>query len=304
MESRVNKGKELLAQLEGSNDKLKGSLAAQMERYKALDNKYQATLIVQTDQDRQLYKLEKNLERVTAEDADKLAQARSRIRHLEKEFEKDNEKIDEMQVHIHNVTRQYHNALAKLENATAQMANMIPATKANHDACAARIQDGECTISELDGRIDDLEKTIVHMTKKMDTQSGHWSVAESGYKDRIHKLTSGQNALETRLHAAEHGYNQERLGREQDHLRADRESQKKDGQIQGLRRANKQLQQEFTTMETRMRKEISTTKDLMDLLNKLRSNIKKDSEAELHNLDELEKVNFYKESAVRHQLRC
>lgn len=303
MESTVNKGKDLLAQLEGSNDRLKGSLGSQMERYKALDSKYQATLIVQADQDKQLYRLEKNLERVTAEDADKLAQARSRIRHLERELEKDNEKIDDMQVHIHNVTRQYHNTLSKLENATVQMATMVPTAEASHDVCAARIQDGERTISELDDRIDDLEKTIVHMTKKMDTQSGQWSVAEAGYKDRIHKLTSGQNALETRLHAAEHGYNQERLGRDQDHLRAEREGQKKDAQIQGLRRSNKQLQQEFTTMETRMRKEMSTTKDLMDLLNKLRNNIRRDSETGLHNLDELEKVNLYKETTVRHHLQ-
>ncbi|KAF9395391.1 hypothetical protein CPC16_008470 [Podila verticillata] len=289
LESTVNKGKDLLAQLESSNDRLKGSLGAQMERYKALDNKYQATLIVQADQDKQLYRLEKNLERVTAEDADKLAQARSRIRHLEKELEKDNEKIDEMQVHVHNVTRKYHNTLAKLENATARMASMVPAAESNHDTCAARIQDGERTISELDGRIDDLEKTIVHMTKKMDTQSGQWSAAEVGYKDRIRKLTSSQNALETRLHAAEHEYNQERLGRDQDHLRADREGEKKDAQIQGLRRSNKQLQQEFAAMETRMRKEMSTTKDLMDLLHKLRNNIKRGSEAELHSLNELEK---------------
>ncbi|KAF9020585.1 hypothetical protein BGZ52_002443 [Haplosporangium bisporale] len=289
LESTVNKGKDLLAQLESSNDRLKGSLGAQMERYKALDNKYQATLIVQADQDKQLYRLEKNLERVTAEDADKLAQARSRIRHLEKELEKDNEKIDEMQVHVHNVTRKYHNTLAKLENATARMASMVPAAESNHDTCAARIQDGERTISELDGRIDDLEKTIVHMTKKMDTQSGQWSAAEVGYKDRIRKLTSSQNALETRLHAAEHEYNQERLGRDQDHLRADREGEKKDAQIQGLRRSNKQLQQEFAAMETRMRKEMSTTKDLMDSLHKLRNNIKRGSEAELHSLNELEK---------------
>ncbi|KAG0032783.1 hypothetical protein BGZ81_010068 [Podila clonocystis] len=298
LESRVTKGKDLLAQLEGSNDKLKGSLGAQVERYKALDNKYQATLIVQADQDKQLYKLEKTLERVTAEDADKLAQARSRIRHLEKELERDNEKIDEMQIQIHNVTRQYHNTLAKIENATAQMAGMVPAAEASHDACAARIQDGECTIAELDGRVFDLEKSIVHMTKKMDTHRGQWSTAESGYKDRIHKLTIGQNALEARLHAAEHGYDRERLGHEQDRLRAEREGQKKDEQIQEMRRANKQLQQEFTTMETRMRKEISTTKDLMELLNKLRNNIKRDSEVELHNLDELEKEIKSRSSVV------
>ncbi|KAF9333319.1 hypothetical protein BG006_003768 [Podila minutissima] len=298
LESKITKGKDLLAQLEGSNDRLKGSLGAQAERYKALDNKYQAILIVQADQDKQLYKLEKNLGRVTAEDADKLAQARSRIRHLEKELERDNEKVDEMQVQIHTVTRQYHNTLAKLENATAQMAGMVPAAEASHDACAARIQYGERTITELDGRVDDLEKTILHMTKKMDTQNGQWSAAESGYKDRIHKLTTGQNALETRLHAAEHGYDHERLGREQDRLRAEREGQKKDEQIQEMRRANKKLQHEFTSMETRMRKEISATKDLMDLLSKLRNNIRRDSEAELHNLDELEKEIKSRSSVV------
>ncbi|KAG0075899.1 hypothetical protein BGZ92_002672 [Podila epicladia] len=298
LESKITKGKDLLAQLEGSNDKLKGTLSAQAERYKALDNKYQATLIVQADQDKLLYKLEKSLGRVTAEDADKLAQARSRIRHLEKELERDNEKIDEMQVQIHTVTRQYHNTLAKLENATAQMAGMVPATEASHDACATRIQSGERTVTELDGRVDDLEKTIVHMTKKMDTQSGQWTAAESGYKDRIHKLTMGQNALETRLHAAEHGYDHERLGREQDRLRAEREGQKKDEQIHEMRRANKKLQHEFTAMETRMRKEINATKDLMGLLSKLRNNIKRDSEAELHNLDELEKEIKARSSVV------
>ncbi|KAG0343000.1 hypothetical protein BG004_005524, partial [Podila humilis] len=289
LESKLAKDKDLMSQLGAVNDKLKGSLGAQMEQYKVLDNKYQVALSVQSGQDKKLYKLEKTLERVTAEDADKLAQARSRMRHLERELERNSEKIEGLKLQVHNATRQYHDTLAKLKHVMGKMDGMVPADEASHDVCAARIQDGERAVTELEERINDLEKTIVYMTKKMESQNGEWALAKSGYKDRIHKLSDSQNSLEVRLHAAEKGYDQERLSREQERLRAERESQKQEEQIQALQRVYQQLQQELSMMETRMRQEMSTTKDLTELLNKLRNSIKNDSEIELHNLDEIEK---------------
>ena len=53
------------------------------------------------------------------------------------------------------------------------------------------------------------------------------------------------------------------------------------------------MQKGFTTLETRMRRDISATKGLTDLLGELKASIRRDSEANLRSLDELEKVRLF-----------
>ncbi|KAF9414468.1 hypothetical protein BGZ94_000383 [Podila epigama] len=288
-ELAATRNKGLLARLESSNDKLKGTVAVQMEQLRALENKYQSSQLVQANQDKELVKLKRTLQQVTAEDKEKAAKLRSRVHHLEMELEQNGVKIKDLQVQVHNSTRQYHNALASLEKAKEQMSGMVPAERANHDACAARIRDGEQMVTELEGRVEDLQTTIQHLAQKLEAQGDRWAVAESENKERIERLQRGRGQLETKLHDMEHSYNKERQRHEQDRLGAEREAQKKEGQIQALRRANMHLQKEFSVMETRMKSEMSITKNLTDLLTRLRNSIKRDSEAELRSLDELEK---------------
>ena len=143
------KDKGTLSQLETTLDKLRHSLAAQMEKYKSLDSKYQSTLVIQSDQDQQLYRLEKKMDRVSAKDAEQQKRLDSKIRHLEKDLNDALHKIDSLQVEIHNVTRKYHETLKQLENADAKISKMVPAEKASHDACSARIHAGEKEVSRM-----------------------------------------------------------------------------------------------------------------------------------------------------------
>jgi chromosome segregation ATPase len=276
--------------MESTLDKLRNTLAAQMGKYKILDNKYQAALSTQADQDKQLYKLEKTLDRVMAEDTDKVKILESKSRHLEKELERALKRVDILQMELHNVTRQYHDTLASLEESKVKMAKMVPAEKASHDA--ARIHSGEKEVSKLSSKIVDLKAQVDRMSKDQAARDSAWALTENGYKDRIHLLTKSQTNLELRLRDAQNARDLEKAAHDQDLLRAKREKEKQEEMIQSLRRTQKQIQKEFSTMETRMRREMSAAKDLTDLLGKLKASIKRDSEAELRSLDELEKVRL------------
>lgn len=282
-----------MAAMESTLDKLRHTLAGQMDKYKSLDSKYQAALQTQADQDKQLYKLEKTLDRVMAEDADKVKTLESKNRHLEKELNKALKRADNLQVELHTVTRQYQDALASLEKAKAQMAKMVPAEKASHDACAARIHSGEKEVAKLSSKIADLKSQVDRMSKDQAARDSTWALTENGYKDRIHLLTKSQMTLESRLRDAQNARDLEKAAHDQDLLRAQREKEKQEDMIQSLRRTQKQMQKEFMTLETRMRREMSATKDLTGLLGKLKASIKRDSEAELRSLDELEKVRLF-----------
>jgi len=58
--------------------------------------------------------------------------------------------------------------------------------------------------------------------------------------------------------------------------------------ITELKDQSSKLQQDIFTLETRMRQEMTTTKELTDMLSQLRKSMKYDSESELKKLDELE----------------
>jgi len=280
----------MLSQLGSTLDKLRHSLSSQMEKYKALESKYQSTLTVQADQDKQLYQLEKKIDRISDEDKEKQKQLYSKNRHLEKELGDASIKIDDIRAEIHNVTRKYHETLKQLENANSKMSKMVPAEKANHDACAARIHAGEKEVTKLSNRIVDLKATVDGLNADLAVREEQWKASEIDYKSRVHSLTKSQHTLETELRNAEKQRGQERLAHDQDRARAQKERQKDEDLIQSLRHQAQQMQKELTTMETRMRRERSATKDLADLLGKLRQSIRRDSEAELRSLDELEKV--------------
>ncbi|KAF9149919.1 Dipeptidyl aminopeptidase, partial [Linnemannia schmuckeri] len=298
LEFRVAQDKDSMAAMESTLDKLHHTLAAQMDRYKTLDSKYQTALQTQADQDKQLYKLEKTLDRVTAEDADKVKTLEFKNRHLEKELNKALKRVDNLQVELHNVTRQYHDILALIEDSKAKMAKMVPAEQASHDTCSARIRSGEKEVVRLSSKIEDLKSQVDRMSKDQAFRDSAWALAENGYKDRIHQLTKSQTTLELQVRDAQNARDLEKAAHDQDLLRAKREKEKQEEMIQSLRRTQKQMQKEFITMETHMRHEMSATKDFTDLLGKLKASIKRDSEAELRSLDELEKELKSRESVV------
>ncbi|GJJ67905.1 hypothetical protein EMPS_00251 [Entomortierella parvispora] len=303
LELRVSKDRDMLSQLESTLDKLRHSLASQMEKYKAVESKYQSTLAIQADQDKQLYQLEKKMDRISAEDMEKQKQLHSKNRHLEKELDDASNKIDDLQVEVHNVTRKYHETLKLLENANAKMFKMVPAEKANHDACATRIHAGEKEVTKLSNRIADLKATVDSLSADLIVREEQWKVSEHDYKSRIHSLTKSQHTLETELRNAGKQREQERLVHSQDRVRAQNEKQLDEELIQSLRHQVQQMQKEFTTMETRMRRERSATRDLVELLGNLRQSIKRGSEAELRSLDELEKELKTRESVVEETIQ-
>ncbi|KAF9905295.1 hypothetical protein EC991_001843 [Linnemannia zychae] len=303
LESRVAQDKDSMASMESTLDKLRHTLAAQMDKYKTLDSKYQAALQTQADQDKQLYKLEKTLDRVMVEDAEKVKILESKNRHLEKELDKALKRVDNLQIELHNVTRQYHDTLALLEEAKAKMAKMVPAEQASHDACAARIHAGEKEVAKLSSKIVDLKSQVDRMLKDQSARDSAWASTESSYKERIHILTKSQHDLERQLRDAQSARDLEKAAHDQDLLRAEREREKQEEMIQSLRQSQMQMQKEFTTLETRMRREMSATKDLTDLLSKLKASIKRDSEAELRSLDELEKELKSRETVVEETIQ-
>ncbi|KAF9549206.1 hypothetical protein EC957_004506 [Mortierella hygrophila] len=289
LESRVAQDQDSMTAMESTLDKLRHTLAAQMDKYKSLDSKYQDALQIQADQDKQLYKLEKTLDRVKADDSDKVDTLEYKNRHLEKDLNKALKRVDILQVELHTVTRQYQDTLASLERAKAQMAKMVPAEQASHDACAARIHSGEKEVAKLSSKIVDLKSHVDRMSKDQAARDSAWALTENGYKDRIHLLTKSQKTLELRLRDSQNARDLEKAAHDQDLLRAQREKEKQETMIQSLRRTQKHMQKEFTTLETQMRREMSATKDLTGLLSKLKASIKRDSEAELRSVDELEK---------------
>ncbi|KAF9128464.1 hypothetical protein BGW39_005030 [Mortierella sp. 14UC] len=303
LESRVAQDKDSMASMESALDKLRQTLSTQMDKYKALDSKYQAALQTQADQDKQFYKLEKTLDRVTAEDAEKARILESKNRHLEKELDKALKRVGNLQIELHNVTRQYHETLTRLEEAKAKMAKMVPAEQASHDACAAHIHAGEKEFAKLSSRIVDLKSQVGRMLKDQSACDSAWASTESGYKERIHILTKSQHHLEGQLWDAQNAQDLEKAAHDQDFIRAEREREKQEEMIQSLRRSQMQMQKEFTTLETRMRHEMSATKDLADLLGKLKASIKRDSEAELRSLDELEKELKWRETVVEETIQ-
>ncbi|CAO3566586.1 unnamed protein product [Mortierella alpina] len=303
LEKKVAQDGQTLSLLEDTLDRLRASLATQMDRYKKLDIKYKATLMAQADQDKQLDQLEKGLARVTANDAEKYKQLQSRAHHLEATLDRALKKVGKYQLEIHNITRSYHDALAQVENTTAQMSKMVPQEQANHDACAARVHSSEREVARLSLRISDLKATVSRMRKEHDDRARAWVDVEVGYKDKLAKMAKQQQVIEAQLRDAEHGRNHERLGREQDRMRAEECKRRLEDRAESLKQANRQLQKEFLVLEAHLRREMTTNSDLTGLLAKLRHSIQRDSAQELESLDHLEKELKSRGSIVEETIR-
>ncbi|KAI1321090.1 hypothetical protein EDD11_008671 [Mortierella claussenii] len=282
LEHRVNHDKVALSALERMVGELRGTLAAQVEKYRILDKKHQTTMVSQADQSRQISSLEKRVKK-RAEDADKQRQT--------------------MQLEIHNITRSYHDALAQLKDADIKLAAMVPAQDANHDACAARVQAGEKEVFRLSSRIQELEALTVQMTNDKSARDMEWARTESKHNDRIELMTKNHKILKNQLRDAEKAHAQERLEREQDRLSAEHEKQVQGEAMQTLQSKCIEIQKDYLLLETRMSQEMSTSKDLAELLATLRQSIKHDSEVELRSLDELEKSIKTHETMVQETLQ-
>ncbi|KAF9953726.1 hypothetical protein BGZ70_000140 [Mortierella alpina] len=299
LEKKVAQDGQTLSLLENTLDSLRASLATQMDRYKKLDIRYKATLVAQADQDRQLNQLERKLVQVAANDAEKHKQLQSRAHHLEAALDKALKKIGNYQLEIHNLTRSYHDALAQVESATAQMSKMVPQEQANHDACAARVQSSEREVARLSLRISDLKATVNRMSKERDDRARVWVDEEIGYKDQLIKMAKQQQVIEAQLRDADH----ERLGREQDRMRAEKNKRRLEDTVESLKQASRQLQKEFLVLEAHLRREMTTNSDLTGLLAKLRHSIQRDSAQELESLDHLEKELKSRGSIVEETIR-
>ncbi|KAG9320171.1 hypothetical protein KVV02_001791 [Mortierella alpina] len=303
MEKRVAKDGQTLALLEKTLDSLRASLATQMDRYKTLDGRYKSTLVTQADQDKQLYLLERKLSQVAANDAEKHKQLQSKAHRLEAALDKALKKAESYQVEIHKVTRLYHDTIAQVESASAQMSKMVPEEQANHDACATRVQSSEREVARLSLRLSDLKATITRMSKEHDDRASAWVDMEAIYKDQLTKMAKQKQVLEVQLRNAEQGRNHERLGREQDRMRAEKSKQRLEDTTESLKQANRQLQKEFLVLEAHLRRDMTTNKDLTGLLAKLRHSIQRDSAQELESLDYLEKEIKSRGSIVEETIR-
>ncbi|KAF9290304.1 hypothetical protein BGZ68_007397 [Mortierella alpina] len=303
MEKKVAKDGQNLSSLENTLDALRASLSTQMDRYKSLNSRYKATLARQSDQDKQLYQLERKLGQIAANDSEKHAHLRSRVYHLEAALDKALKKAESYQLEIHNVTRSYHDALAQLESASAQMSKMVPKEQANHDACAARVQSSEREVSKLSLRIADLRATINRVSRTHDDRASAWVDAEANYKGQLTKMAKQLQVIEVHLRDAEQGRNHERLGREQDRMRAEKSRQKQEDTAESLKQVNRQLQKEFLALEAHLRREMNNNEELTGLLAKLRHSIQRDSAQELESLDHLEKGLKSRGSIVEETIR-
>ncbi|KAF9559750.1 hypothetical protein EC968_006492 [Mortierella alpina] len=303
MEEKVTKDGQTLSLLENTLDSLRASLTTQMDKYKALDVRYKATLATQAAQDKQLYQLERKLSQVTRNDAVKHKQLELRSHRLETALDKALKKVESYQLEIHNVTRSYHDALAQLERASMQMSRMVPKEQASHDACATRVQSSEKEIARLSLRLSDLQAIVKRMSTEHDGRARAWADAEARYEDKLTKMAKQQQMIELQLRDAEQGRNHERLGREQDRMRAEKSKQRQDDTAEALKQAYRQLQKEFLVLETHLSREVTTNKDLTDLLAKLRTSIQRDSAKELESLDHLDKELKSRGSIVEETIR-
>lgn len=269
-ESTIAKDKEMLAVHEASIAKLQASLSAQLEKYQSLEKAHQSDLKLQTDQSKQLHSLEDNLQKLSTEDTAKLQQDQQRIHELEKEMQGSVQQVQRLQGEIQKANKAHRDTVAKLESAQAQIAKMVSAEE----------------VAKINARLQESKASVSHLNKDLLAK-----------ESQIQNMTKGQAALEARLMELQRGQEHDHRLSEKEHqvllqerAMAAEEKRKDEEIISTLRRASLKLEQDFSTMETKMKKEMNTTKELTDKLTMLRKSMKKDSQAELKKLDELEEV--------------
>ncbi|KAG0088538.1 hypothetical protein BGZ92_006040 [Podila epicladia] len=164
----------------------------------------------------------------------------------------------------------------------------------------------ETLIEELQQRLEDEMAKLGTRLQESKASVSHLNKDLLSKESQIQKMTKGQAALEARTQelqrCQEHDHHQ--LEKEhqvllQERALAAEEKRKDEEVIATLRRASRKMEQEYSAMETKLKKEMSMTQDLTDKLATLRKSITKDSQAELKKLDELENDIKTRSSAVK-----
>ncbi|KAF9935858.1 hypothetical protein BGZ67_002920 [Mortierella alpina] len=131
--------------------------------------------------------------------------------------------------------------------------------------------------------------------RELEAKEIRWKQSEAAYRGQLQNLSQGQSTLEHHVSELQQAKDREHLGLQQ--IQA--EKTKNDQVIAQLRTQTVQLQQELTTMETRMKTEMRSTKELKDHIAHLRSSIRLDSEAELREVADLERELKHREEVVK-----
>lgn len=164
---------------------------------------------------------------------------------------------------------------------------------------AQEISIKESLIEELQQRLEDELAKLGTRLQESKASASHLNKDLLAKESQVQRMTKGQASLEARVQELQHGHELDHHQLEKEHqvlLReralAAEEKRKDEEIISTLRRASLKMEQEFSAMETKMKKAMSTTQELTDKLATLRRSMKKDSQAELKKLDELEEVSI------------
>ncbi|KAK3833236.1 MAG: hypothetical protein J3R72DRAFT_478036 [Linnemannia gamsii] len=118
----------------------------------------------------------------------------------------------------------------------------------------------------LHARITDLDQTTTHLQSSLEKSEESLLKSQHALTSKSNLLTAAQSQITSLTNTATESATL----------------------ITTLRQQTISLQQELTTMELKMQHEISTAKELTEMLAQLRKSMKRDSEAELKKLDQLE----------------
>ncbi|KAG0027864.1 hypothetical protein BGZ81_005236 [Podila clonocystis] len=195
------------------------------------------------------------------------------------------EKVSSLEAHIQS-----------LDNDKVRLAEEISIKETLIEELQQRLED---EVAKLGTRLQESKASVSHLNKDLLAK-----------ESQIQKMTKGQTALESRVQELQRGqeHNHQQLEKEHQVLLQERalsaEEKRKDEEIiSTLRRASLKMEKEFATIETKMKKEMSTTQELTDKLAVLRKSMMKDSQAELKKLDELEEEIKTRSSAVEETIQ-
>ncbi|KAF8977700.1 hypothetical protein BGZ46_007177 [Entomortierella lignicola] len=223
LESRISSDKHSLLALEETVIKLRTTLATQAVKYKALEEKHRSVLAEQINQEMQMDQLERDAARVYNEDVETQQTLLCKDYHLKEQLEEALQRINDLQLEVHNITRAHQLTLAQLKSSQTQLSNMVPAEEINHTAYALQVQTREREGAKLSARTEELTETINRMRNDHSRREKEWRRIEEGYRARVELLSKNQSVLESQLQEAIKGQEDELSRREQDQLRAERE---------------------------------------------------------------------------------
>ncbi|KAF9564831.1 hypothetical protein EC968_004417 [Mortierella alpina] len=131
--------------------------------------------------------------------------------------------------------------------------------------------------------------------RELEAKESRWRQSEAAYRGQLQTLSQGQDTLQHQVYELKQAKDREHLGLQQ--IQA--EKTKNDQVIAQLRTQTAHLQEELTTMETRMKTEMRSTQELRDHIAHLRTSIRSDSEAELKEVAALERELKHREEVVK-----